>query len=464
MVHLGSLLGLRARSEDRAPRSRLARTLVASASACVVLGWVWPNAGASMFVGADGGRTGSLSDSTVAASPVVNLSQSESRSSHPAVSRTGSTWLVVWEEGGSLEFAARTNGAWRSPSAVPSAMVGDPAVAAGDSGRFDLVWSEFSEIDGNFEILLSYYAEREWSLPEVVSNTPGESLSPDISVDRAGNPVIVWSEVDATGPQLYLATGGPGGSWALGPIPGAEGENPALVVTDEGITHIAWRDDADGDGAADALYVRRDSGGWGLVELVSAVGGPAVGPPALAVDDMGAAALAWHDAGGVVWFAERSEGEWTAPIELEDAEGATGAPSLAIADGTTGVAWPIGSEVRMVRRLAGVWSQPEVALAFGVSAHTPRIAASTTGFGIVAEGRAAGAAGDIYFSELPLTPEATASPTSTEPLTTSTAGTPTTRTPTAVGHTPTATPPPTVGSGTLPPGAPSLYVPWAGKG
>jgi len=351
---------------------------------------------------------------TVLGAGPVNLSQSPGRSANPTIAAAGDSTMVVWEEGDALWFARKSNAGWSAAAPVPSAVGSLPAVVA-TGERYELVWSGFDEIGGNFEVYHSQFEGGSWSLPEIISASAEDSIQPDIAVAADGTRLVVWVEVDAADRFLYAASALAGGPWTYGPVPGGEGTSPDAAAGG-GVWHLAWSNDVDGDGADDVLYIQRGAAGWGLLEVVAGSGSVTATNSSLEVDSSNRPAVAWLVNHDEVWFSREDGAGWSEPVRLDAGEGTTDAPALAWDDAGAHVAWARGTEVLVTHVADEVWSAPKPALGFAVAAHGADLVADRGRLALVAEGRPQGGEGDIYYARLELPGEPTAIPSMTPPF------------------------------------------------
>lgn len=280
----------------------------------------------------------------------VNVSRSPGPSTEPAVVVAGDgSALAVWVEGDDLAYSRETGGTWSTPAVVPAASGSEPRLAAAAGSAVDLVWSGFSELDGNFEVYHSRWSGSRWSLPVNVSSSVGESLEPTIAVHPSRGRLVVWSELDDTGrAALYAASSPDGESWSTGPLAGVEGDDPRLAAgTGTTAWHLAWRASPDGSAPAALLYAQRPAtGNWSLPEIVSGDGEPAVDALDLAAKGSNEALVTWR-AGNSLRVARRGAADWTAWPLVTDAAG-LGAPAIAAApDGSAGIVFTQAGDVRL---------------------------------------------------------------------------------------------------------------------
>jgi len=142
-----------------------------------------------------------------------------------------------------------------------------------------------------------------------ISNTPGESSSPQIGIDSSGNPVVAWLDCSHGNEAIYVKRWD-GTAWVeLGNL-SASGEglishnngfpkSPSLIMDNYGNPVIAWQDFSSGNYE---IYVKRWMGGkWVAMGKNSFSGGGISNTPGdsynpcLATDNSGNIIAAWQD-------------------------------------------------------------------------------------------------------------------------------------------------------------------------
>ncbi|MEO8083488.1 MAG: hypothetical protein ABI780_06680 [Ardenticatenales bacterium] len=360
----------------------------------------------------------------------TNLSQTVGPSEDPSVAVRGADALVVWSEGEQLWFARRIAGAWLPAASLPGASGASPAVAVRSDGAYHVVWSGFSLVDDNFEIFSSTLAQGAWSLPENLSGTTTDSIGPAIAARDDGGLFVVWTELTADGPQIVAASKPAGAGWSSGPVPDAQGQDPAVAASGAD-WHLAWSQVIEPEQPAEIVYARRTAAGWSLPEVVSSSVPVTSSDAAMAVDAAGMPAIAWLEGDGAIAFSRRLADGWTEPRTLvEAALGTLGSPALAMTDGRISVAWARQTAIDVLGDVEGAPEAVATAMTFARRARGAALASDGDGFLVVAEGREGSDAGDIYAVAVGAVAAPTTTPTaSATDATTSVA--PTTVTPSA---------------------------------
>jgi len=120
-----------------------------------------------------------------------------------------------------------------------------------------------------------------------VSDTPGDSRWPAVTVGPDGTRYLAWEE---DGQQVYAAVEGPAG-WLIEPL--AEGMTPALASGPDSAAHLVYAAD-DGTGNLEVYYSRWTGDAWTPPRNVSATSGAST-TPAIAVAADGSPRFVWTD-------------------------------------------------------------------------------------------------------------------------------------------------------------------------
>ena len=354
-----------------------------------------------------------------------------------AMDRAGNA-MTVWNETGSLIFARRYSAAdrtWDQPVPISGGLLGNILDIVMDlEGNATVVYQGIAGL-----YVTSYSASsRTWSQPHLVilltahncrvefgrmvvdligqvrfvwsytctssstvyaNGTPiggvvgGIVSAPDISLDTAGNAVVLWAQVrhDAEtvvrssyysagarmwGPPTTIFTG-PVGAQVLGPRVDTDGSGNILAV---------WQFEG-GDGRVRAARFDRASFAWGEVTDLS--DGPAVSVPEVAVDVSGNGVAMWAEQHGDTMrlHAARynaASAAWSRPIDVTPFGRQSGDPSLAFDGyGNLTASWWESDGARTVIRAArlsttGVTTSVDLATLDQPSAH-PALSVSDNG-------------------------------------------------------------------------------------
>jgi hypothetical protein len=255
--------------------------------------------------------------------------------------------VAVWRvtTGGNFLVQAAfkpAGGSWQPSETVPSSgAAGEtPQVSIDEAGDAVLVYK-----DGAAGIFASYRpANGSWQGGVHISG--GGAADPDVVMNSAGEAVAVWKI--SLGPLSFVEanTMAPGGSWGggVGPLSLAASitEPPQVEVDAAGDFFALW---SSGESNNQAVEIDRKpaAGSWEAPETISTAGLGAP-EPQLAVDPAGDIVAAWYRSGGSAGSIEatslRVGGSWAPPSRLSPAGVDAKAPRIAIAPaGVAQVVW-----------------------------------------------------------------------------------------------------------------------------
>jgi hypothetical protein len=244
-----------------------------------------------------------------------------------------------------------------------------PTLAAGDGGRIDAAWVDYSGVG---HVWYASKQNEEWS--DFVKISPGETYAGfPAMVIRDGVASLLWyaappdetrehgSAYEIFHSELFS------GGWTTPELLSEGSEdalNPSLAQGPDSVLHGAWFQVE--QGVYRAQHAVFDGEGWTVPALVSIREGTATGV-AVEVDTSGVTHMVWEQAmdGSVgVAYARLEGGVWSEPVMLSDARAQD--PVLAFdEEGQVGVVWSEDGEI-MARLFDGGWS-PASALGPGVS-------------------------------------------------------------------------------------------------
>ena len=151
-----------------------------------------------------------------------------------------------------------------------------------------------------------------WTRATALSSPRLIARSPEVGVDGAGVALAVWQEVANFGASGVVRASArpPGGAWERPVTLGGPGSRePAFSAAAAGAL-AAWVTDEPG-GAAVWASAHRLDGGWDPPRRLSPSPSAASGP-AVAVNAIGEAVVAWHQDGAILAATRRKDGTWTA--------------------------------------------------------------------------------------------------------------------------------------------------------
>lgn len=236
------------------------------------------------------------------------------------------------------------DGNWEAPHQIESAMdnPGNVVGALDDQGNMIAVWA--SLVDGVFQIrAAAQSASGDWGAASRLS-TPGkyQALVPQIRLDRQGNGLVIWVQLDNTGTEVWSSRFVKGAGWqaptrldrTVSPTSAA-----SLALDADGNAFAVWSKREAQNGNSDIWGSRfTPAGGWQApVRLGSSAN---IGTydqadqPQVAVDAAGNAYVLWvqRSSDAPVWVARYQAGSgWQPAVSLGAARlGEPYAPRLAV--------------------------------------------------------------------------------------------------------------------------------------
>jgi len=146
--------------------------------------------------------------------------------------------------------------------------------------------------------LLAQAAQADWTPAKRLTWNSGFSFAPDIVVDSAGNPHIVWNDDTPGNYEIYHKKSLDGGAtWATSrnlTWNSGGSYSPATAVDSSGNIHVLWSDSTPGN--YEIHYRKSSDGGatWGKIRRLTWTSGDS-GYPAVAVDPSGNLHFVWTD-------------------------------------------------------------------------------------------------------------------------------------------------------------------------
>ena len=268
--------------------------------------------------------------------------------------------IAVWEyadgSDNRIQAAYRPAGAdWGAPRYIsaPGQETGYPRVVVAPTGDAIAVWERI--IDSGPRLQYNVQA---------AVRPAGGALTPQVSVDAAGNAIAVWLQ----GNRSLAAYRPAGGTWsAPEEIAATDGVFVASIAQDPaGNAMAAWML-IDGRGQRVQAAVRPAGGPWGPPEDLSSTGVSFY--PEISIDAAGNATVLWlqYDGGDAVVKARTrpAGGEWESPADLSPVPGRSDLPKLAVgANGDAVAVWRLhAGSLALVqaarRRAGGAWGTPQ---------------------------------------------------------------------------------------------------------
>jgi hypothetical protein len=267
---------------------------------------------------------------------------------------------------------------WSGPSTIGQGV--QPAVAIAPDGRIVVVWQWTSGVLSNTEASVRAPGGS-FSPPVVVSPNTGR---PVVGMDGSGNAVAAWAHMNLSQP-VETASLPAGGRWTAVHTLAAQGGGVNLAVNSVGGAILTWRS----AGLIAAASGTIQAGFGPSVQVGKAYGALSEQiSPHVALNDAGAAFLAWdsHDNNEVV--SRTADGTWSAPTKLsgptpsgiriavDGAGNAVAAFSETIASGNPTYA--------SVRPAGGSWGPPVLLSALTDTGHVSDVVGDGKGTFVVA--------------------------------------------------------------------------------
>lgn len=127
-------------------------------------------------------------------------SRTSGESSHPAICAGPDGKIhLVWADStpgySTIYYAVRESSAWKN-APIPNGKGSRPAIAV-NSKEVIVAWQSrlASSESGSYDILAASLRDKEWTLPDIVSDTPAlHSILPHIAANAEGHCHLVWQE------------------------------------------------------------------------------------------------------------------------------------------------------------------------------------------------------------------------------------------------------------------------------
>jgi hypothetical protein len=304
-------------------------------------------------------------------------------------------WAVFMGSYWTVDASTRpAGGDWKPPQGLwfgkepdYGAGVGDVRVALNGRGDAIAVWNFVPDTGIDHLDVAVRPAGNGWSAPKRL--TQRLFGSPDVSLDAAGNAVVLWSEGDVTGPRpvIKAVRHSARGSWTTPTLVSDEGvgaTGPQLAVDAAGNAVAAWLTD---DGAL-RISRRPIHGSWSRPRTL-ATGLTAGDNPSLAGDAAGDAVAVWlaverHGRQIVRWIRASTRprrGTWSRPETI----GRGFAPNVSLdAAGDAVAVWWKSRVIRTARRPAhGRWNRVKLVSSPGATAYGAKVVADGHGNALV---------------------------------------------------------------------------------
>ncbi len=250
-------------------------------------------------------------------SPENVSSSSSGRAINPVV-LAGADGVVhlLWEENDRIFHALRRAGQWSAPRTMATGQRPSAGLAA--DGTLHVVFS--NEFAGRYNVFYVAWASDTWTLPRLVSKTPGMSTFPSLAVDRAGVVHAAWADTSPGFSVIYhgwLET-----TWLNEPLGNARGTAPVLAL--DGVVddlHLAYQASGINGGPREIFHLQGQRYVWSLPENISlAPEQESLGVAMVCAPD-GSTHLAWQEHVGAkahIRYVSGQQGSWAAPAVVSD--------------------------------------------------------------------------------------------------------------------------------------------------
>lgn len=243
------------------------------------------------------------------------VSASSERAVNPVV-LAGANEVVhlLWEENNRIHHALRRDGQWTQPLSIATGQ--RPSAGLDASGVVHVVFS--NEFNGRYNVFYVEWYDDVWSLPRLVSKTPGMSTFPSLAVDRAGVVHAAWADNSPGFSVIYH--GWLAGTWLNEPLSNARGTAPVLALdgaVDE--LHLAYQASGINNGPREIFHLEGQTYVWSLPENISMSPDQESLGVAMVCAPNGSTHLAWqeHDgAGAHIRYVSGQRASWAAPHQV----------------------------------------------------------------------------------------------------------------------------------------------------
>ncbi len=294
-------------------------------------------------------------------SEAESISSSTGRAVNPVVvAGAGDAVHLLWEENGRVYHALRSAGQWTAPRAIATGQRPSAGVTA--DGALHVVFS--NEFAGRYNIFYEVFANDVWSLPRLVSKTPGMSTFPALAVDRAGVVHAAWADTSPGFSVIYH--GWLQGTWLNEPLRNARGAAPVLAL--DGATddlHVAYQASGLSNGLREIYHLQGRTYEWSLPENISISPEQESLGVAMTCAPDGSTHLAWQehsDDQAQIRYVSGRQAAWSAPQPVPSLSADAREPELALTqDRLLSLIWRETDTIAYSRRElpAGEWLPPK---------------------------------------------------------------------------------------------------------
>ncbi|MCF6281589.1 MAG: Ig-like domain-containing protein [Candidatus Polarisedimenticolaceae bacterium] len=210
------------------------------------------------------------------------------------------TWIQVLNSRSSVYASHYVKGTgWGAPLLVETDDTGHAStsqVAMNDDGEAIIVWNHHDGTRHN--IWVSHYSSASWSNPELIeTDNAGTALNHQISMDNAGNALVVWNQHDGTRYNIMANRYSAGGSWAVATVIDTEelghAEYPQIAMDASGNALVVW---SQHDSIRTNIWANRFNSGstsWEGAALIETDDDGAADQPMITMNRSGNAVVIW---------------------------------------------------------------------------------------------------------------------------------------------------------------------------
>jgi hypothetical protein len=247
-----------------------------------------------------------------------NVSSSSGRAVNPEViAGANSVVHLVWEDNDRIYHAVRRAGSWMQPQSIATGQ--RPAAGLTANGALHVVFS--NEFSGRYNVFHAVWDNDVWSLPRLVSKTPGMSTFPSLAVDRAGVVHAVWADTSPGYSVIYH--GWLTSTWLNEPLGNARGTAPVLALdgaVDE--LHLAYQASGINNGPREIYHLQGQTYIWTLPENISLSPDQESLSVAMVCAPNGSTHFAWQEHVGNtahIRYVSGQRASWSAPQQVSAA-------------------------------------------------------------------------------------------------------------------------------------------------
>jgi hypothetical protein len=331
-----------------------------------------------------------------------NVSASSGRSVNPVVvTGPDETIHLLWEENDRIYHALRRAGQWTAPRSIATGQRPSAGVAA--DGALHVVFS--NEFSGRYNVFYVTWNDEVWSLPRLVSKTPGMSTFPSLAVDRTGVVHAAWADNSPGFSVIYH--GWLEGTWLNEPLGNARGTAPVLALdgaVDE--LHLAYQASGINNGLREVFHLQGHTYFWSLPENISvSPEHESLGVAMVCAPD-GSTHLAWQEHVGNkahIRYVSGQRGSWAAPAVVSDLAEDAREPALLITQARhLSLAWRNVDAITYCRRelSSGEWTPEKVLVTNPNGLGRPVLAGSPGGeLNLTWSGWTSASERDVFYSQ-----------------------------------------------------------------